>query len=228
MVTVVLASIDENELQLLYKRVSPLVDDIGQIRFQKCRPANLSECLNEEVGLLIFNAQHYGSHLKQSVSEWRFQGYLGPVLILTKVPDLNQLTDLDHMNNVVVLDKPYNPKDLLGVSKKLLTEVKVNQRKFRRFPTNQLARLESYQTSLELSANVDNISLGGACIKGDIKELSKGDLLKVEFELNEVKKSHILNAKVVWTTGKVGDVNRMAGLVFVPKEEVYNQLLGSM
>lgn len=227
MVKVILSSADDNELHILAKRIAPLVEEVGQIRFERCRPAHIPMELSEDVQLLVFNSQHYGIHLKQSVSEWRYQGYLGPILMLTKIPDPTQLTELDHMHGVVVLDKPYDPKDLVGISKKLLMEVKVNQRKFRRFPTNQTAHLESYKTSLEISANVDNISLGGVCIKGDIKDIAKGDLLKVEFQLDEVKKSHVLNAKVVWTAGKVGDIDRMAGLLFVPKEEVYSQLLGS-
>ena len=138
---------------------------------------------------------------------------------------MNQFKDV---RNVVLLEKPYENKDLLGIARKFLRDSQVNQRRYRRFETQQQALLESYQKDFSANTMIYNISRGGAYIKGDLEDMSQGDLLRVNFELDELKKNHTMSAKVVWTSGQVGAPERAAGLQFISKEAIYNYLLDAI
>ena len=127
-----------------------------------------------------------------------------------------------------MLEKPYENKDLLGITRKYLNDKFVCQRKHRRFDTKQKALLESYNKDYAAYTTVFNISKGGAYIQGDLADMSKGDLLRVNLNLEQVKKSHSMSAQVVWTSGEVGSKDRAAGIQFVSKEKLYRDLMGSI
>jgi response regulator RpfG family c-di-GMP phosphodiesterase len=228
MLRVLIASRNETDNALIEKKLSPIVKKLGDVRFTSSRPANLPTVLDSKVNLLVFNCQHFNSSMRNNVTHWRSLGYLGPILILVKIPDPKIIDGFADLHNVTLVEKPYENKDLQGIAYKYLNETQVLQRRFRRFDTKQKATLESYNKDFTSSSVISNISKGGAHIVGNLENLTKGDLLRVCFELDELKKNHTMSAEVVWTSGQVGTEDRCAGLKFISKSKVYESLLNGI
>ncbi|MEM7646312.1 MAG: PilZ domain-containing protein, partial [Pseudomonadota bacterium] len=225
MLKVMIASRNEADNALVEKKLLPITRQVGEIRFHSARPANLTALLDSQYNLLVFNAQHFNSSLRTNISHWRSSGYLGPIMVLVKVPDPKLIDRFADIQNLTLIEKPYENRDLQGIAVKYLVDARVSQRRFRRFDTKQKASLESYTKDFSSSSLIYNISKGGLHVVGDLEDISKGDLLRVSFELDEIKKNRTMSAEVVWTAGDVGTPDRSAGLKFVPKSAVYDALL---
>ena len=228
MLKVLVVSRNETDNVLLEKRLAPIAESLGKVGYFSARPASLNNVIDNEFNLLIYNCQHFNSAMRNNVAHWRGLGYLGPIMILVKIPDPNVIDSYADLQNVTIIEKPYQNKDLQGIAAKYLMDSKVAQRKYRRFETQQKALLESYNRDYSSYTIISNISKGGAHIQGDLNDMSKGDLLRVCFELDELKKNHTMSAKVVWTRGDVGSPERTAGLQFISKSMVYDSLLSGI
>lgn len=165
-------------------------------------------------------------NLYQQVAGWRKRGCLSSVLVLTKVNDENIIQTVESTNNMVILEKPYVDRDLCGITQKMLQADKIKQRKFRRYNVNQTVALSSYKSGFNSQTNVCNMSLGGLCLTGSLEGLQKGDLLRVDFELDKIKTHRTVNGKVVWTTNDNNEPQ--AGLEFVKDADVYSHLLNDI
>ncbi len=227
MLKVLIASRNETDNSLIEKKLAPIARHVGSVQFYGARPANMPTMLENGYNLLVFNSMHFNSAMRSNITHWRSLGYLGPIIILVKIPDPKMIDGFADLQNVTLIEKPYENKDLQGIAVKYLTESQVYQRRFRRFDTKQNATLESYNKNFSSRSIISNISKGGAHIVGELDDLSKGDLLRVCFELDELKKNHTMSAQVVWTRGDVGD-ERSAGLRFISKAMVYESLLNGI
>lgn len=202
------------------------LDAHQRLQFEHIRPSQIGTHLHPSIDIMVYNHPHQlDMNLKQQVISWRKHGFFGSSIVLTKVTDQDLLTKLNGINNFVVIEKPFDEKDLQGVTQKFLNTITVNQRRFRRFNADQVINLESYKTDFKSESKVSNISLGGLCIEGDWGQLSQGDLLKVQFPLDQLHREHTMNVKVVWVR-KSGVCS--AGVEFVKNEELYSELLNSM
>ena len=228
MLKVLVVSRNESDNALIQKKLSPISKELGLVSYYSARPANLNNVLDGNFSLLVYNCQHFNSAMRNNVSHWRSIGYLGPIMILVKLPTPDIIDNFADLQNVTIIEKPYENRDIQGIAVKYLNDSKVLQRKFRRFDTQQKALLESYNRDYSSYTTIDNISKGGAHISGDLVDMSKGDLLRVCFELDELKKNHTMSAQVVWTRGGVGDTKRTAGLKFISKTKVYESLLSGI
>jgi response regulator RpfG family c-di-GMP phosphodiesterase len=228
MLNIIIASKNETDNALIEKKLSPISRTLGELSFHSARPANLTNLLNNNFNLLVFNSQDFNSSMRNNINHWRSLGYLGPIIILVKIPDPKIIDRFSDMNNVTLIEKPYTNKDLQGIAMKYLNENKVAQRKFRRFETQQKALLESYNKEFTSDSMILNISQGGAHIVGNLEDITKGDLLRVCFELDQIKKNRTMSAQVVWVRGEVGKSDREAGLKFISKNKVYETLLNGI
>lgn len=228
MLKVLITSQNETDNVLIEKKLRPIEKELGQVKFISARPANLHTLMEGQENLLVFNCQYFNSSMRNSILHWRSLGYFGPIIVLVKVPGPTAIDSCSDLNNVTIIEKPYENKDLQGIACKYLSETIVNQRRFRRFDTMQKASLESYNKDFSSNSVISNISKGGAHIVGNLEDLSKGDLLRVCFDLDELQKSHAVSAQVVWTRGSVGDSERCAGLKFISKSMVYETLLNEI
>lgn len=93
--------------------------------------------------------------------------------------------------------------------------------KANRFPTDEKATIEVLGKNSSVTAKLHNISKTGACIDWAPESfaLMKGDLIRMKVDLSVIKKSHHLNAEVVWANG------RRSGLHFLNAEEFYEKML---
>lgn len=228
MLKVLMVSRNEADNTLIQKKITNISDALGDVRYYSARPANLTNMLDGQFNLMVYNCQHFNSALRNNVTHWRTLGYLGPIMILVKLPDPKIINSFADLYNVTIVEKPYDNKDLQGIAVKYLNDAKVLQRKYRRFDTQQKALLESYNKDYSSYTTISNISKGGAHIVGDLENITKGDLLRVCFELDQLKKNHTMSAQVVWTSGNVGSPERAAGLKFISKAKVYESLLSGI
>ncbi|NQZ18765.1 MAG: PilZ domain-containing protein [Bdellovibrionales bacterium] len=227
MLKVLVVSRNETDNALIEKKLSPISKSVGMVQYYSARPANLNSKLDSQFNLLVYNCQHFNSAMRNNVSHSSSLGYLGPIMILVKIPNPDIIDSFADLQNVTIIEKPYENRDVQGIATKYLRDGKVWQRKHRRFDTKQKALLESYNRDYTSYTVISNISKGGAHIEGDLNDMSKGDLLRVCFELDELKKNHTMSAQVVWTSGDVGS-NRTAGLKFISKSQVYETLLSGI
>lgn len=223
-----IASRNEVDNTLIEKKLSPIAKKIGPIEFQSARPANLKNLLDHTYNLLVYNGQDFNSALRNNILHWRNVGYLGPIMLLAKITDASLMDRFTDLHNVTIIEKPYDNKDLQGIAIKYLKDVKVAQRRHRRFETQQSALLESYTRDFNAHSVIANISKGGAQIVGQLDQLTKGDLLRVSIELDQLQKNRTMSAEVVWTEGDVGSHERLAGLRFISKAQVYDTLLNGV
>lgn len=228
MITIQLVSPNENDNILVQGKLESLKKEFGAMEFITSRPASLSSTLDINSSMVVYNCTAYSSSLIDFSQSLREMSYLGPILLLVKIPDVKVLEKFEKLKNTVLIEKPYERKDLLGIARKFLKDAQVNQRQYRRFDTEQSALLESYQRDFVVQSRIENISRGGVFIRGPLEDLSRGDLLRVNFNLDELNKTHTMSAKVVWTEGRVDENERTAGLQFMSKEDVYSQLLNKI
>ena len=222
---VLIASKSESENILIQKRLVAITEKVGEIDFFGTRPVSVPSLIDARFSLLIYNCQHFSSAFRGKINHWRSLGYLGPIMLIAKVPDPKQIDHFLDIQNLTVIEKPYENRDFQGIAMKYLTASNVEQRRFRRFYTRQKATLESYTKNYNSESLISNISRGGAHITGELGDLTKGDLIRVNFELNELNRNRTMSAEVVWTSGNESQNDRSAGLRFVPKSKVYDSLL---
>lgn len=202
------------------------LESYQRVDYEYMRPAQVTNYINPEIDLLVYNNSHnLDMNLKQKVVSWRKRGFLGSILVMSKVKDNQLLAQMNSLHNFVVLEKPYADRDLAGMAQKFLKTIEVNQRRYRRFSTDQNVQVESYKTDFKADSKVRNISLGGLCLDGDWNKLLCGDLLKITFPLDKLNREYTMNAKVIWVRG---ENKSEAGVEFVKDEDVYSQLLSSM
>lgn len=135
------------------------------------------------------------------VSQAREAGYRDPIVLLGKIPGGDVAKKLSDMVAVVLLEKPFENKDLQGVCLKFLSEIDVNQRSYRRYYTNQKAEVAMLGLAEEVSTRVFNMSKGGAYFESSqISGCKVGDVVSLRIHLQEVSREYNISGKVVWTT----------------------------
>ena len=178
------------------------------------------------MNLVVFNLDTFTQDKIKLATDLRDLGYGFPVLVLSKIVAPDTFNEFDDMYQTVLLEKPFENKDLVGLADKLVHGNPVQQRYHRRFYTNQKAKMYSFSESQEYSGKLYNLSRGGAYIESDDVTFSKGDLLRVNVPLQDVQRHYDLDARVVWTTecgewaGKKG-----VGVEFVKGSDIYRNLL---
>lgn len=228
MLKVMIASGNETDTALIERKLAPISRTMGEVKFHGARPANLSAVMGAGYNLLIYNCQYFSASMRYEIQNLRTSGYLGPVMVLGKVPDANTLDRFSDIRNVTIVEKPYENKDLQGIAIKYLNDAVVEQRRHRRFGTSQFVRLESYNKDFAAESMLSNISKGGAHVSGELNDITRGDLIRMSFHLEEINKSRTVSAEVVWTQGEVGTQERCAGLRFISKAQVYQSLLNGL
>lgn len=213
--------------QLEGKKIADVLDmaDLGHRHpnYEIIRPAQLVDRLDPSIDLMIYNNHNNLSiSFQQEVHNWRKKGFLASIILMSRVMDTALIDQFEILNNFVLVEKPYDDKDLRGIAEKLFRATQVAQRKFRRFSTNQDVAVTSYKTDFKSVTKVHNISLGGLCVEGHARGLQVGDLLKINFSFEKLNVERVMNGKVIWVQD--GE-SPSAGIQFVKEEEVYGQLL---
>jgi hypothetical protein len=175
---------------------------------------------------LAFNFENFNGQKLKMITDLRDLGYYFPVIVFAAFIDPSSLALTRKLNKVVVIEKPFEAKDVWGICQKLLQGRKVNQRIFRRYYTNQTAALERISGETH-AGGLFNLSRGGAYIEVESSAgFRPGEFLKLTVHLSELSKAYNVDAEVVWATENGYASGKPAvGLRFVKSHDVYRNLL---
>src|SRR3954466_14656024 len=104
---IILASATEQENVILKRKLDPIVNDLGPTQFLSVRPQGISSTLDNTTSLVIINCQTFTTVARQSITDSRRLGYKGPIMLVSKVDMLDVLDEIRRMENVVLLQRPY-------------------------------------------------------------------------------------------------------------------------
>lgn len=179
------------------------------------------------VHMFVWEMTSYGLEESTWVKELRGLGYIYPILVLAESIDMNVMKGSVKNDKIHFLPRPYELRSLKGLTIKLMQSRSLPQQMYKRFKTNQPLSIESYSTGEQIASSMFNLSVGGAYFETEMKPTAGiGDLLKMQVNLNDMDKSHLMSARIVWTTKKGAYSGGYGvGVKFVRNEEIYKQLL---
>lgn len=183
-----------------------------------------------EYSLVVFNLNKFSEDKLEMAKHLRDMGHYFPLMAIAKEPTFDTLLQIETLPNTVLLEKPYDDKDLVGLAQKLIAGATVNQRIFRRFITNQMASVEVFPTGDVLHSHIFNLSRGGAYLEvANEVSLNKGDIIKVDVKLRQLNKRHGFHAKVIWTSDKASwNKGKAVGIEFLKSENIYAEMLAAL
>ncbi len=189
-----------------------------------------NEIKNNEYSLVVFNMNKFSTDKLDMAKYLRGMGHYFPLMAVANETTFDTLLQIETLPNTVLLEKPYDDKDLVGLAQKLITGSPVNQRIFRRFITNQMAHVEVFPTGDVLDSRIFNLSRGGAYLEvANEVSLKKGDIIKVDVKLRQINKRHGFHAKVIWTSEKaIWNKGKAVGIEFLKSESVYAEMLAAL
>ena len=210
-------------LKKIHNQLSPLKDD-SDLSFEMAKPGSIASALRDGVNILIYDAGDMKPLMTILIQEIRKMGFSGPIVILATVPQGMDVSEFHKLKNLHIVEKPYVQMQILGVVRNCISNSDAKTRRFKRFDVKENAVIETYSSDFRLETTINNISQNGVRIEGDLAGLNKGDLLRLHFNFDKIKKERVMSARVVWK--KVdGDNKEEAGLEFVSQKTVYKYLL---
>jgi response regulator RpfG family c-di-GMP phosphodiesterase len=204
---IVIASRTEQENELLRKKLQPLVEMLPKgARISTTRPQATKLELAGEPDLVIFNFNEWNQNELTWVKDLRREGFDRMIMILAKAEAPLAVQNLALLESVVYLEKPFEQRDLLGIAEKAIKRGRVEQRIHRRFNTEQPATIE-FAAGGSIGSRIFNLSKTGAYLElNALQEVVIGDSVKLRMELDDVSRTYVMPAKVVWTNmmGRTG------------------------
>lgn len=189
----------------------------------------IEKMMTEKLDLVMFNLDTFTREKIKIASEVKSLGRAFPTLILARVIAPETYRMVEAMDKTVILEKPYEDKDLWGLVDKMAQGRVVSQRIHRRFYTNQRAEIEPLGLGNVKPTQVFNLSRGGAYLEATEHNLQKGDLVRLNVNLKEISKQYVVSAKVVWTTPKGMESGQPGiGVEFLRSGDVYRNLLSKL
>lgn len=198
---VILASRSEDENVLLRKKLLSLDDVInGGVKVTTTRPQATKLELPGSPDLVIFNFNDWNREELNWVTGLRAEGYLNMIMILAKADVPTAVQNLRYLERVVYMEKPYEVRDLVGIAEKAIMKGAVAQRIHRRFNTEQEALVDFGVRGGAISSRVFNISKTGAYLElNALQDVCIGESVKLRLELDNMNRTYVMPAKVVWT-----------------------------
>ena len=182
-----------------------------------------------ELNLVLLNLESFTKEKTRLTNEMRDAGHDFPVLILARVIAPDSYKTIEAMERTILLEKPFEEKDLYGLVDKLAQGRRVEQRIHRRFYTNQAAEVLNFRDEAKSPARVFNLSRGGAYLEMENHKMMTGDMVSMNVNLNEMSRSYKVNAKVVWSTASGYQTGRPAvGVEFLKAGDIYRNLLSRL
>lgn len=224
---IILASMSEQENYILKRKIDPIIYDLGPVQFMSVRPQGVHSALDSSVSMVILNTPTFNSQARLAGADSRRLGYKGPIMVLSKMDTVEAVKEIKAMENIVLLEKPYEVKDLQGIVRKFILARKVEQRIYRRYHTVQRAEVEIVGRDNKSVTTLFNLSRGGCYFEFPrTTEVKVGDTLKMTIELAEVNRRYDMPAKVVWTTAMGMSGGHGVGVEFIGRGNVESSPIG--
>lgn len=219
---VILASRSEEENILLRKKLLGLSESItGGVRVTTTRPQATKLELSGNPDLVIFNFNDWNDDELSWVTNLRGEGYDRMIMILAKADVPTAVQNLRFLERVVYMEKPYEARDLVGIAEKALLKGAVAQRIHRRFTVEQEALVDFGVGRGTIGSRVFNMSKTGAYLElNALQDIRVGESVKLRMELEDMNRTYVMPAKVVWTQvmGRTGGTG--LGISFTGRGDV--------
>lgn len=219
------------DLDLLQETVSLLEENFQIPVFTAVDEPSLRSQLQSKVfTCAVFRVAQADLSTIQILQEMRDHGQRFPLLIAADKASDVVAPWVKNEPDIHVLLTPFNERGFIGLTRKLIATRRVPRQTFRRFATNQIAEVENLGSGDSILTCMYNLSQGGAYCELDGEDgINIGDLIRVRVNSTEKTSTHILNAKVVWTTPKGRFSGRAGfGLRFVSQKEANQTLLSKL
>ncbi len=202
---IILASRTEQENAILRKKLNSLVEIVpGGARITTTRPQATRLELGGNPDLVIFNFNDWNQNELKFVEGIRSEGYERMIMILAKADAPTAVQNLALLERVVYLEKPFEIRDLVGIAEKAISQGAVAQRIYRRFNTEQQAMVEfgvgESGKGRAIASRIFNMSKTGAYLElNSLQDVSVGETVRLRMELEDVSRTYVMPAKIVWT-----------------------------
>lgn len=185
---------------------------------------------HKAVNLLVYDVGQFSDRDFEVIQEARGSGLAAPTLVVARSFEKDPIPLSLDRAKVLRLERPFETKDLLGLSRKLLHFRHAGQRIHRRFYTVETAQIETFASGQSVQGNLLNISRGGAyCECSENPRLSQGDMVRININLSQMQRDYAFFAKVVWTTRRgVMTGGPGFGFQFVKPNDVYSGMMKKM
>lgn len=224
MVKIVIVGQDTDRLDIIKEQLKPLKEASNHVTIQTTKPNYVGTMIDHHLTLMICDSGEINGHIFPFINQIRKLKFTGPILLTAHLPANFDLKEITKEKFFYFLKKPYSQEQLLGIVKNCITVQNMRQRRDQRFDVREQATLQAYSSDFSTETVINNISKSGARIEGNLSGLKQGDLLRLHFNFEKIKKERILSARVVWLK-KDGDTKEEAGLEFVSQQTVYRYLL---
>lgn len=162
---------------------------------------------NQSFDLVIFNLELFSIKKLDLVKQIRDAKLSTPVMFLAELIYNANHKFVHSSLRTCVVEKPITAVSLQAIIDRFINEGVVINRIHRRFSTKQKANLIKItnQESTPLQGELKNLSLGGAYISTNTDNYRKGDRIKIEVNLDDLSKRHIMHAQICWiSSGGIG------------------------
>lgn len=203
----ILASRTEQENALLQRRLMPLTQSVsGGIRFSTTRPQAAQLELGGNPDLVILNFNDWNQNELKWVEALRAGGYKNTIMIMAKADVPTAVRNLQLLERIVYIEKPYEARDLVGIAEKAILTGSVAQQIHKRYNTEQTAQVE-FAVGKSFASRIFNMSRTGAYLElNALQEVKVGETVKLRMELENVNRTYVMPARIVWTqmAGRTG------------------------
>jgi len=176
---------------------------------------------------VVLNLESFTIDKMKMITDLRDLNIRCPVILMATYVQPEALQRVQTASpTAVVIEKPFEAKDLWGIAQKLVQGVPVPQRIHRRFYTNQITKVEKLANGHGFMGRVYNLSKGGAYVEIEQGRLQVGEVVTMSMQLSKVSRAYNVDAEVVWSVARGIWKGRPAvGLRFVKPDDVYRNML---
>lgn len=225
-----LASRTEEENHILRRKLEVLTQEFSPIQFVSTHPQGLVASVDRYTAIVVLNFNEWSGKEAQTIDELRAAGFRGAIVLMAKVSLPEAVRELRSLEGVVFVEKPFEPRDLIGIVRKFLEARMVAQRIHRRYNTSQDAEVEfaGRDDGDKMISRLFNLSKGGAYMEFmTATPVKVGELLRIKLELKEVNRTYTMPAKVVWAKKSTPSGGTGIGIEFLGPGDVQKVILGS-
>lgn len=199
----------------LINQLNVLREQFDNLKISGLEPNMASSDLEKIAQVVIIDVKYWSHADEMMVAGLRGTGFKGPMLILAQKEA--QSGDVGTgVNNrefpkggifekIVFLNKPFDPKEMLGVVRRMVLAPIIAARKHTRHDTNEVAELQISGRKSSFSCRVKNMSKGGAYLEFFRSiEIKVGDSVLFKVRLGQIKREYRLRARVAWLNMSTG------------------------
>ena len=179
----------------------------------------------ESPQLLIMEKKVFENNDLLYIDDLRDKKFDRPILFLTS--EYNNFDPIMKKHRIHFLTTPAVDSELLSLTKKLLSAPSSVPQRFKRHNTNINFDIESMSDGEVTNSIMTNLSKGGLyCTFEDDPKFVKGDLVRINIPLNELKTTRSMTGKIVWQTKKsLSNPKPGLGIQFINAQEMYASLM---